>query len=214
MRKYKQFTLDTEVFGQTREIVWEETEGVFAIVGVKSTAEAMRLLDVIADPQPPDVMPMPHAEFREFVKERYGYDIGAEAPPANEVPPTAEESDTAAAPVSKPVDFSKEPISISVKFEDSFPDRVAKEALAIAAASTSSPGDMGVFGRMTKLSEVVEELRKRGHATYEAIAAECYKLAAMGDICPPIDHLHESKTLESRLKTHLAGKGIAVPGVT
>lgn len=90
----------------------------------------------------------------------------------------------------------------------------SRQADVAPSATTSTPemagkDDLGAFANMQKLAEVVVEIRRRGHESYEAIRAYCEKLQGIGDVCPPLDQI--GARLEERLKVHLSRLGIQTP---
>ena len=80
---------------------------------------------------------------------------------------------------------------------------------APAAPSDAPKEDLAIFGRFTKLSETVKEIRRRGVEDFTAIVDYCKRLGDLGDVCPPIDALVSQGQLEARLKVHCAGVGVA-----
>jgi hypothetical protein len=201
IHKFKQFEVEAEVCGQVRTVSWEATEGIMAITGIHSFAEAVEILHELALGGVVS-MGMEETPTKTAADDRAAPPVPTEefAAAENALQHQARSGMVpAAVPVTKPLDGKPLP-----KFED----KLASESPRMAAVTSD---DMAVFGRMVKIGEVVEELRKRGHHTYEAILAECRKMAGVGDVCPPVDQLHAAGTLEDRLKVHLAGKGIAVP---
>lgn len=228
IQKLKELRADATVCGQTREINWCEDDGMFVVDGVKSFAEAMELLEALGrggisemDPSPPvDVSGMSEEQFKDYTRRKYGFDAPSMPNPAADTTPARQAPEEAAAAVKKAaeeivakVQLLKQeaaPAPLEPPSSIELPGTKPSASTSSTAPAASAGGeDYAVFGTHTKLSEVVEEIRKRGHNTYEAILAYCKKLQDMGDISPPIDQY--GAKLEERLKVHLSGKGLKVP---
>jgi hypothetical protein len=204
--KFKGFVVEAEVCGQQKTVEWNGVD--LRIEDVTSMGEAAAVIKALASGG--------NAAFAvgeiEAMVELTAKDVTPEPPP-----------------------FVTATKTITMKVEDISPERVEiKEAAKVeppkaepsaalapsaspssapAAASAASPAspseDLAVFGRFTKLSEVVAEVRARGNEDFPKILAFCKRLADLGDICAPIDSLTGLGKLEERLKVHCAGKGVA-----
>jgi hypothetical protein len=217
--KFKQFTVEAEIAGEMRAVVWD--------------GRSLEICDVVTMGQAAEIIGRLSAGGTiAFAQQELDKMVEASGAEDAANPAGVAAKQVVIVPLATPsgaltVTMATDGMAAVARLEEAktIPPKASappaqQENLSAAASASAAPaspsdglleGDLSVFGRFTKLSEVVAEVRKRGHENYAAILAYCARLGALGDVCPPIDLLVQGGKLEERLKVHCAGKG--VPGV-
>lgn len=184
--KLDSFTGSARVLGQTR---WVQFDGGALSIRILGLADANEILRVLSE----------HGIERDAIKvaDPVMVDAPAVEPPQAVAPaPTPERvrkvpkkaAEAKPAPAPEPVEFEPEA-------EDGEPE---------AESNGADGADYSVFSRITKLSDVVAELKRRGHTDYPAILTECQKIKGM-EISVPLSRIAD---LPSRLKVQCSSQGI------
>ncbi len=196
--KLYRFEAEALIGGKTRQVAWGGD--TLAIRNVDSLEQAIEMLKVLGGHSQAGLLTLAERELDAFAS------LGGESAPVEvaakrevteakkEFEASKAEIPAAAPPITKP---QHPALGVDAK---AAVEAVASEAL-----------NMDGFSGMTKLAEVVAELRKRGFNDYATILGACKKMASVGDVAPPLDQLAKTGNMGERLKVHCAGKG--VPGV-
>lgn len=123
------------------------------------------------------------------------------APPPSPAPPKVEQAAAVVAPP-PPKDDGV------VERTRQVAEAPARAAEPVAPDATPHPDaeDLVVFGRLTKLQDVVKELQRRGAVTFDEVQKRCADLRD-AEVCPVLSRVAD---LETRLRTCCAALG--VPG--
>jgi len=201
---FKKFEAEAEVCGQTRTVVWDGES--FFVRGVRSFVEVSELM---AKLRHGEVSGWPASAFvgpgQAPVAQAQAQATGQATPPRQPVAPSpALQAPEAPAPAQTPAPQTPPVIARSTPSQAPTPQAPPAAAL--------DPNDTAVFGRLTRLGEVVDEIVRRGQGPdYASVLAKVNQLKD-SLLCPVLEKLEQTEGgpqgFEDRLRRQCRAKNI------